>query len=416
MGKGLLRYSDVRLIVASVGLSALGDFLAFVPLALQLEQTTDSPLAVSALLIALWGPVVALSPVAGLIVDRFETRRVLVAVSAAQAAVAAVLAFQADSTAAILALSTLLGIGFAVAQPAEFALVPALVPEERLNEANGLVETARYTGMIVGPLIGSLLAGAGGMQIALLANAATFVGVAIAGFRLRVRRPPRPRTHEGAADRARDGFVHLFEDRVLATVLVVAVVSLVFMTTSWTAEVFFIRDVLGAGDFGYGLLFATWGLGMVLGGLVVSRRIRGATLATAALVAVLVQGAGLGLPTLWLVLPFAIALAFVGGVGHGLKNVLVRTLIQQRVPDRLHGRAAAAYNGLRNGAELIALGSGGLLVAGVGPRATLALAGGIPILAALAGLAMRRRSLTERRHGHPVRVPGDGTIATASAE
>lgn len=46
---------------------------------------------------------------------------------------------------------------------------------------------------------------------------------------------------------------------------------------------------------------------------------------------------------------------FVGGVGHGTKTVLARALIQERVPERLHGRAFAAYNGLRNGAELVTL-------------------------------------------------------------
>jgi hypothetical protein len=79
------------------------------------------------------------------------------------------------------------------------------------------------------------------------------------------------------------------------------------------------------------------------------------------------------------------------GVGHGTKNVLARTLIQQHVPHRLHGRASAAYNGMRNAAELVALAGGVLLVAAIGGRATLALAGAVPVLAALLGLALLRR-------------------------
>jgi hypothetical protein len=73
-------------------------------------------------------------------------------------------------------------------------------------------------------------------------------------------------------------------------------------------------------------------------------------------------------------------------------------LIQERVPDRLHGRAFAAYNGLRNGAELVALACGGALVAAIGGRATLALAGAIPVLAAIAGIVVylsRRGAGTE---------------------
>ncbi len=67
-----------------------------------------------------------------------------------------------------------------------------------------------------------------------------------------------------------------------------------------------------------------------------------------------------------------------GGVAHGVKNVLLRTLIHERVPEALRGRAFAAYNGARNGAELGALALGGarrrragartaLLVSGLGP-------------------------------------------------
>ena len=50
-------------------------------------------------------------------------------------------------------------MGFAVAQPAEFALVPVIGSDERLTEVNGFVESARYAGMTAGPLVGGVLAG-----------------------------------------------------------------------------------------------------------------------------------------------------------------------------------------------------------------------------------------------------------------
>ena len=68
---------------------------------------------------------------------------------------------------------------------------------------------------------------------------------------------------------------------------------------------------------------------------------------------------------------------FVGGMGHGLKNTGFRTLIHQRVPPDQHGRAFTASNGLRNTAELVALGAGGVLVTTVGARGTLWIAGGV---------------------------------------
>lgn len=385
---GLLQQRDVRLIVGAVGVSSIGDFLLWVPLTLYLQRTNGSAIVVAGLFLALWSPAVVLAPFAGWLVDRLEARAVLIVASLAQAGIAASLAFVLDSTTAILVLAVLLGIGFSVAQPAEFSLVPVIGgATARLTEINGLVETARYAGATAGPLLGGLLAGLGGTRAAMFVNAASFLVVALAGLALEARRRAE-RAELGQPDRLRDGVVVLFRERTLTLVLSVVLVSLLFMSASISAEVFFVKRNLHASDFGYGFIFACWTVGMTLGSLVVARRVRPAALAAGALVAVGVQGAGLGLPTAWLVIPFGCALWFVGGLGHGTKNVLARTLIQEQVPGRLHGRAFAAYNGLRNGAELIALAAGGVLVAAIGARTTLALAGAIPLLAALAGLAI----------------------------
>jgi MFS family permease len=390
-GTALLGQRDVRLIVGAVGVSALGDFLLWIPLTLQLRSMTGSGIAVAGLFLALWTPVVVLAPVAGLLVDRLEARTLLLLVSMLQAVVAASLALALDSVAAILVLATLLGVGFAIAQPAEFSLVPVIGGESRLTEINGLVESARYAGATLGPLFGGVLAGLGGIKAAMLVNAGTFGLVALSALLMHARRPPQPAAAEAEPDRARDGIVFLFRDRTLGLVVGVVFVSLLFMTASVTAEVFFLKEDLRVSDAVYGLLFASWTVGMVVGALAIARRIPVSAFALGTLLFVLVQGAGLGLPTLWLAVGFGGAMWFIGGVGHGAKNVLSRALIQERVPARLHGRAFAAYNGLRNGAELVALAAGGLLVAAIGARTTLALAGAIPVLAALVGLAVYRR-------------------------
>jgi Na+/melibiose symporter-like transporter len=397
---------DTRLIVGAVGVSALGDFLLWIPLTLHIQRVTGSPLAIAVLMICLWSPIVLLSPVAGVLADRLETRRLLIWASLAQALLAGSLALALDSVAAILALAALLGVGFAVAQPAEFALVPAIAGERRLAVVNGHVESARYAGMTAGPALGGALAAAGGTVAAMLVNAGTFVGVAVAAALLRTRREPAARAAGESRPRARDGITPLFADRTLAVVLGVVFVSLLFMSASIAAEVSFLKVDLGASDALYGALFASWTVGMVVGALVVSRRVRAGALATAALVAVAVQGVGLGLPTAWLAIGFAAAMWFTGGVGHGVKNVLARTLIAQRVPSRLHSRAFAAYNGLRNGAELVALAAGGVLIATIGARTTLTLAGAIPVLAVVAGLIFHRR---------PSSAPGIGRAAREDA-
>ena len=391
MDRSPLRDHDVRLVVGAVGISALGDFLLWIPLTLRIQEISGSGLAMAGLFLALWTPLVVLAPVAGLVVDRREARGVLLTASLAQVVVAAALAFALDSVAAILVLAALLGTGFAFAQPAEFALVPVVARGQELTRVNGLVETARYTGMALGPLLGGVLAGLGGTDVAMFVNAGTFGALAAAALVLHARRPPQTAPDGGQEDRARDGIAYLFRDRTLAIAMSVLFLTLLFMTASVTAEVFFLKEDLEVSDAVYGVIFGAWTVGMITGALVVARRVPPTLIALGVLLATLIQGAGLGLPTALLVPAFGGAMWFIGGIGHGTKNTLARTLIQERVPDRLHGRAFAAYNAMRNGAELVALALGGVLVTLIGGRATLAIAGGASVLIALAGLVLYRR-------------------------
>jgi hypothetical protein len=146
---------------------------------------------------------------------------------------------------------------------------------------------------------------------------------------------------------------------------------------------------------------------MALGALLLSRRVAAGAVAATGVAAVAVQGAGLAVPTLWLAFGFFLAGGFAGGVAHGLKNVMFRSLIHVRVPGHLHGRAFAAYNGIRNAAELGAFAAGGLLVAAIGPTGTLAYAGGLSALTGLIGLLVLLRVNRGWRSSGPVGPPAE---------
>ena len=231
------------------------------------------------------------------------------------------------------------------------------------------------------------------LRLALAINALTFVVVGVVALVLHARREPAP-----AADapvRARDGFAFLFRERELAIALGGAVAALAVFSISVTAEPFFVTDVLHGGPLAYGVLLTSWTLGMAAGSGALAHRVR-APVAVAGLVAVVVQGAGIAgaalSPVLWMAL-----IGFVlGGVAHGVKNVLLRTLIHERVPDALRGRAFAAYNGARNGAELGALVLGGLVVGAFGARTALLVAGVGPVLIGLFCLFLLTATLERR--------------------
>jgi Na+/melibiose symporter-like transporter len=392
--RGAAGTRDLRLLALAVGLSAAGDMIALITLSLRVHDLTGSAFAVSALFGATMLPIVALAPLGGRLADRVESTRVLLAASVAQAVVAAGLAF-VDPLAAILALTALLTAGAAIAQPAEFALVPAMATPERLAAAGGRMEAARYAGFTAGPLLAAGLVALGGTQLALLVNAASFTAVALAAAAMRTRRHPEP--HAIAHEDKGAGLRSLLGDRVLRPVVLAAVGALLFISACMTAEVFYVKDVLGAGDAGYAAMFAAWTLGMVFGALALPQRVPPAAMATVALLALALQGAGMAAQTAWAVLPAALAGWLVGGVGHGLKNALVRTVIAQRVASAAHGRAFAAYNAARNAAELGALGAGGALVGVLGARNALVLAGLGPVVAALLGLAALRHERPQQR-------------------
>src|SRR5205085_4036924 len=200
------RSRDLRLLAGAAGLSALGDFVAIFPLILHVQQRSGSAFAVSALIFARWGPVVLAAGVAGAIVDRFENRRILIAVSLVQAATVAAMVAGVDTLWALLPLMTVLGFGVAVSQPAEFALVPAAAgPGTDAARANGLMETVRSLGFTAGPLVGGALGAAGLLWLALVLNALSFVVVAAAALLLHARRRPAPAPDTDSRVRARDG-------------------------------------------------------------------------------------------------------------------------------------------------------------------------------------------------------------------
>ena len=387
----LLRGRDFRLVASAVGLSAFGDWVAIVGLGLQIKDLTSDGVVVALLWACLFGPSVAAAGFAGVLVDRVEATRLLSAVSAVGALIALVLGFAAGSaTVPLLALTALLGLVFAISQPTEFALVPPLAGSDRVQEANGHIETARYLGFGLGPLAGGLAYSVGGLELAMAIDAATFALVALAALGLKVRRRP-DRDETTPAPRARDGIAILTGDRVLSLAMIVAFSSLLFMSAVWVAELFFVEDVLGRGDVAYGLMFTFWTTGMAIGALAIPRRVAVSAVAATALLAVVVQGAGLALPALVVGYGFFLACSVAGGIAHGVKNVMFRSLIHTHVPEPLHGRAFAAYNGIRNSAELGAFAAGGLLVTAIGPRGTIAWAGTASALAGIAGLLLLLR-------------------------
>jgi MFS family permease len=392
----LLRLRDFRLIFATHGLSSLGDYVALIALTIRVADLTGSGLAVAGLLVAGMLPLVLFAPWTGMLVDRIETVRLLVVSSAAQAVVAVALAFT-SSYPLILLLFFLLGAGFAINQTALFALVPRAVGEERTTPANAALELARWGGSSVGPLVGGGLAAAAGTRIALLADAGTFLLMTGAMIALRIRRRPgHGESEDGERPRARDGFAFVTRRPLLRLVFAILTASVLFAAIDNVAEVFFAKGVLRAGDLGYGALVASWTVGMVVALSTIGRRLPPERLGIAVILGALTVGLVVGVAASFPVLPLALLMFFLGGGANGIENVAMRSMIHRRVPDRLRGRVFAAYYGLVHGAQILALGAGGLLVGWVGARGSLLVAGAGGVVVGLIGLVLYPRARADR--------------------
>jgi hypothetical protein len=286
------------------------------------------------------------------------------------------------------------------------------VGEDAVARANGRLEAARALGFTLGPLLGGALAAGGESRAVLLLDAASFLAVAIGALALRARRRP---TSTGDREMTTRLSELLREDRALVRALIAAIASLVFMTISGAVEVFFAKDVLHAGDVGFAALITAWTAGMVAGSAGIAPRI--AAPAAGAIAAIAVQGAGLAFAAAVPALVVALLGYGLGGVAHGTKNVLIRTLLHQRVPEARRGGAFAAYNAARNGAELGALLLGGLLLGLAGARTSLFIAG---FGAVLVGALAHRPTTTTTKGSvpctpHPMRSKRSSSTATKAA-
>ena len=382
-----LRGRDFRLLVVSTGLSSLGDELALIALTIKVAELTDSGWAVSGLLVAGLAPLVIFAPAAGVIVDNFETRRSLVIASAIQAGLAVWLAF-AGGLPAILLLSFLLGTCTAVASPAIYTLAPVVVGEEHATEGNAYLETARYVGMISGPVLAGSLSFGAGSRIALLVDAGTFAVVAIAAAALVARR--RPAGSEEGAGEARAGFGTVRRDRLLLIGFVLIAFIVMFAAMDNVAEVFFAIDTLGVGSWGFGVLASVWVVGMVVGSSQIARRLPASRLMPAMAIAAIVGGAAVAIAGAVALMAVAVVMFAIGGVANGVITVSMRSIIVHRVPDRYRGRVFAAYGGLFFGTQLAAMAVAGGLVVALSGQLVLIIGGAGTVLAGVGGLLAYR--------------------------
>jgi Transmembrane secretion effector len=273
-----LRERDFALFWLGWTVSLIGDGFFLVAIAWQVFDLWNSPTALAVVGVAETIPIVAFVLVGGVVTDRFERRKVLIASSALRGACVGLLGVLAitDTIALwhIFVIAAFFGAGQAFQGPAAGAIIPDLVPNHLLVQANSLWQFVRQAGfLLLGPAIGGLVVHQFGPGTAFLVDAATF-GFAIVMLTL-LRPQAAKAVSDGPTSIRRDiveGLRFVREHVWLWGTLGWAFVGLFLLWGPFEVLLpYLIRNELGGDAGDLGLVFAAGGLGAILLSLVVGQ-------------------------------------------------------------------------------------------------------------------------------------------------
>ncbi|MFI6208866.1 MFS transporter [Streptomyces sp. NPDC051041] len=389
------------LAVAALLVSTVGDEVAMVALALRGADRTGLTSVVSAQMLAGLVPGIALGGLIGRIVDRFRPDAVLGAVLALECLIAATAAAIADGAVLLVVTMLFLGALGAVAQTCVMALVPGLFPAaEAQLRVNGLIESARNAGYVIGPLLVGLLTAHGGTGLALAVDAGTFAfalsAVPVISRWLAAAAREGART-AGAADASaagtdeaapeeqrtggglRAGLALLWtgaQRRITLATIVITVAA----TSVVNVLLPFFADEIPGGTAAYGTLLATWSVGLVLGPFAVRGPLGRRPTAVVAVGAAAVVGLGYLVTGVYPVVPLMLAAFLCGGMANAVQNVTLRTHVMAGCPKEVRGRVGAAYGATLQSSVAVGFACAGLVPAGWARWGILA-GGGVAFLA-----------------------------------
>ena len=394
-GWELLRRRDFGLLWAGGLISETGDWFLLVGLPVWVLQLTGSSLVTASVFLVGLLPGLVVGPLAGVLVDRWDRRRTLVAVSLAQAAFLLPL-LAVDGRDRLWIVYLVMAVEAALAQlndPARNALVPAMVARDELVGANALIGLNGNLARLAGSPLGGVLVEVAGLPGLVVGDAASFLlGAALIAL---VRPGPAPAQDPaatgGMAREWVEGLRVTLGSRELRWGLVVNGLAGVAQGIFTVLFVLFVTRELGGDGADVGLLRGVQAVGGLLGGVLVvalarrmaAERLLGLSLLAFAAVDLAIWNGPLVTTAGWLYLGLFVAAGIPGiGVLTGLTS-----LVQERTGEAYLGRVFATYLGSFNGLMALGMLLAGLLGDAVGVVAVLNGQAGLYLLAGLVAMA-----------------------------
>jgi MFS family permease len=264
-----LRHREFRLLWSGMCISLLGDGAFIVALAWQVYEMSDTATAMSLVGIAMTIPTIVFLLIGGVASDRLDRRRIMLAADVMRGAAVGLLAVLSLTGSLelwhIVVLVVFYGSGAAFFAPAFDAIVPELLPADRLAQANALDQVVRPIALrLAGPALGGVVVGALGPGTAFALDATSFLVSAVA--LLAMRRPAERPAVAGVSLRGdlREGWRFVRRRSWLwATFGSAAIAYLLFMGPVEVLLPLLVKHELDGSAAELGLVFAAGGLGSV---------------------------------------------------------------------------------------------------------------------------------------------------------
>ena len=378
---------DFRRLALATAVSVLGTYSAAMALAVRTFGDTHNPAWVSAVFAAEFLPPIAIGVLFAELLDRVRPRRALVASDLVNAIVFTAL-LSVREPAAVVALALLSGAATGVFRPLSLSVVPAVVGDDRIDAANGVLTAVDTTATAAGQAGAGAVIALASANLVLGLNAASFVlSAALLASCRSLAAPPEASRRLGALRRLRRTARTIRRSPGLRQIVVswMPVVAVTGIVNS--IEVPLLLGPLNAGAAATGVTLAAASAGQAAGGLIGARRAGGGSgyPASLAVIAAAYLGAGISPAVAIVFVLFAI-----GGVANGVALVHVRSVLQRST-------AAAERTGIiallqAVGGVMVAVGAaaGGAIATASTPRAAMATGAAITAVGAVAArLAVR---------------------------
>ena len=376
--------------------SEVGDhFNTITVLSVALENTR-SGLVVSGVMLSRAIPMILAGPIAGVLLDRWDRKKIILAsdLFRALAAGAFIFAVDAERTWLLYPLSAVLWFAAPFFTSGRTALLPTIASSEELHTANSLTQTTRYMAVTLGTFLGGVSAAALGYEWAFLLNAASFLFSAAMISRLRVKqghfRPPRKAFTESDVMRPwheyKEGLRYLRSKPLL---FAIAMGHVGWATGGGAAQILFGlfgEVVFNRGAAGIGTVWSSAGVGLLIGAAIAynyTAHLAFEKYKTVVVVAFLLHGLTYILfsqaETFWLALVF-IALSRTSSAVFMISNL---NQLLRHVSDEFRGRVFSTIESMTWAMMIISLTTAGVASETVSPRTIGAFAGTCSSLAAI---------------------------------